>query len=144
MLKQLKGVVAIVLVLAMAISMCSAFAVSAIENDLQPQTETQRVPFEYVTGGNKVSESYKNSEFYEKLSKLYITGDQRTDVIAVALTQSGYLESDIPNDFSGTYVGGWKDFTEYNYNMGDWGAGYGYEESLGYAMHWCASFVSWA
>ena len=144
MLKKLRSVLAIVLVLAIAIPMFSAFAVSATENDLEPQTEDVRKPFVYVKGGNDVSESYKNSEFYEKLSKLHITGDQRTDVVAVALTQAGYLESDIEGDYAGTYVGGWKDFTEYNYNMGDWGAGYGYDESIGAAMHWCASFVSWA
>ena len=137
MKKQIKCLLALVMAVALLVPMFAVVAVAT--TPITPGT-----PFEYVKGGNTVSESYKNSEFYEKLTKLKITGDQRTDVIAVALTQSGYLESDIENDFSGTYVGGWKDFTEYNYNMGDWGAGYGYDEELGYAMHWCASFVSWA
>ncbi len=135
MKKSFKKILALVMVLVLLAPTLSV-AVTAIESE---GTE-----FEYVTGGNPVSESYKNSKFYDYLSRVKITGDQRTDVIAVALTQSGYLESDIPYDFAGTYQGGWKDFTEYNYNMGDWGAGYGYDESIGAAMHWCASFVSWA
>lgn len=96
--------------------------------------------FTYVTGANGISSSYKNSKFYEKLSKITLTGDGRTDVIAVALTQAGYLESSIVNDFSGVN-GGKKDYCEYNYNMGDWGYGYGGGPN-GY--QWCASFVSWA
>lgn len=137
MVKHLKSVFAVVL--AFALLAPAFFAVGSLEAKAAEAT-----PFEYVTGGNPVSDSYKDSKFYDYLSRVKITGDGRTDVIAVALTQSGYLESDIKGDFSGTYVGGWKDFTEYNYNMGDWGAGYGYDESIGAAMHWCASFVSWA
>ncbi len=137
MFKHLKSLFALVLslaILAPAVASAGIFEAKAAE----------ATAFEYVKGGNTVSESYKNSKFYDYLSRVKITGDGRTDVIAVALTQSGYLESDIEGDYSGTYVGGWKDFTEYNYNMGDWGAGYGYDESIGAAMHWCASFVSWA
>jgi len=96
--------------------------------------------FTYVTGANGISSAYKNSQFYEKLSKITLTGDGRTDVISVALTQAGYLESSITNDFSGVNAGS-KDYCEYNYNMGDWGAGYGGGPD-GY--QWCASFVSWA
>ncbi len=143
MKKQIKRVLAFVLTVALLVPMLSV-GVMAIESDAEEQPLSSGTPFEYVTAGNKVSDSYKGSKFYERLTKLKITGDQRTDVIAVALTQSGYLESDNENDFAGTYVGGWKDFTEYNYNMGDWGAGYGYDESIGAALHWCASFVSWA
>ena len=96
--------------------------------------------FTYVTGANGISSSYKNSKFYEKLSKITLTGDGRTDVIAVALTQAGYLESGTAGDFAGVNSGR-KDYCEYNYNMGDWGQGYGGGPN-GY--QWCASFVSWA
>ncbi|MBE6691951.1 MAG: hypothetical protein E7586_01290 [Ruminococcaceae bacterium] len=134
MKKSFKKLVSLLLAMALLVPMLSV-SVTA-----EPESQA----FTYVKGGNDVSESYKNSKFYDYLSRVKITGDGRTDVIAVALTQSGYMESDIPGDFAGTYVGGWKDFTEYNYNMGDWGAGYGYDESIGAALHWCASFVSWA
>ncbi len=100
-----------------------------------PATESSS--FTYISGDNGISNSYKNSKFYEKLSKITLTGDGRTDVIAVALTQAGYLESNTAGDYAGVNAGS-KDYCEYNYNMGDYGIGYG----NGY--HWCASFVSWA
>ena len=98
-------------------------------------------PFTYVTGANAASSSYKNSKFYENLHKLTITGDQRTDLVAVAITQAGYFESNSNGDFGGTNAGT-KNFCEYNYNMGDFGIGYG--DSGNDKYHWCAAFVSWA
>ena len=90
----------------------------------------------FVTGANSVSDLYKSSEYYEKLTSLKLTGDGRADVIAVALSQLGYTEGDEKNDFSGT-AGGTQNYTEYNYNMGSFGSGYG-----GVDYPWCASFVS--
>ena len=67
-----------------------------------------------------------------------LTGDGVTDVLAVALSQLGYQEGNSAGQYSGT-AGGSKNFTEYCYNMGDWGYGYG-----GSNYPWCATFVSWA
>ena len=94
--------------------------------------------FSYVKGANDVSESYKKSIYYEKLSNVTLTGDGRHDVLAVALSQLGYQESGTENDFDGKPSGSSSNYTEYNYNMGDFGVGYG-----GGSYAWCASFVAW-
>lgn len=93
----------------------------------------------YVKGSNNVSESYKNSIYYEKLTDVTLTGDGRHDVLAVALSQLGYQESGAENDFDGKPSGSSSNFTEYNYNMGDFGVGYG-----GGSYAWCAAFVAWS
>ena len=91
---------------------------------------------DFNRGANAVSQSYASSVYYKNLSALTLTGDGRTDVLAVALSQLGYTESNRDGDFSGTASGS-DNYTEYNYNMGSFGSGYG-----GDAYPWCASFVS--
>ena len=92
---------------------------------------------EYVTAGTEgetpASESYKKSKYYTYLTDVTLTGDNPTDVIAIALSQLGYRESNSVDDLGGL-TGGDGNFTEYNYNFGDFSSGYGY--------HWCAAFVS--
>jgi hypothetical protein len=92
----------------------------------------------YVKGANNVSDSYKNSVYYEKLMNVTLTGDGRQDLLAVALSQLGYQESGTENDFDGKPSGSSSNYTEYNYNMGDFGVGYG-----GGSYAWCAAFVAW-
>lgn len=89
----------------------------------------------YKSAANSASSSYKSSIYYKNFEKIALTGDGRTDVIAVAMSQVGYLESNSNGSFAGTTAGS-GNYTEYNYNMGDWGSGYAYE--------WCATFCSWA
>lgn len=89
----------------------------------------------YRTGANSAHSSYKGSRFYSNFQKLELTGDGRTDVVAVALSQLGYVESSTAYDFDGEGAGSGNN-TEYCYNMGNYGEGYGY--------YWCATFVSWA
>lgn len=89
----------------------------------------------YKTGANSASSSYKGSVYYSNFQKVALSGDGRTDVIAIAMSQVGYLESNSNGSFAGTTAGS-GNYTEYNYNMGDWGSGYAYE--------WCATFCSWA
>lgn len=91
---------------------------------------------EFRKGANAVSPSYASSVYYKNLTAITLTGDGRTDVLAVALSQLGYNESNANGDFSGTASGS-DNYTEYNYNMGSFGSGYG-----GDAYPWCASFVS--
>ncbi len=91
---------------------------------------------DFVTAANSASESYKSSLFYDNMTAIPLTGDGRNDVIAVALSQLGYREGSKDGEFSGLTIGS-DNFTEYNYNMGDWGVGYG-----GSSYSWCASFVS--
>ena len=90
----------------------------------------------FTTGANSVSDSYRSSIYYKNLSSVPRTGDGRTDVLAVALSQIGYVEGNENGQYSGT-VAGSNNYTEYNYNMGSFGSGYG-----GSAYPWCASFVS--
>lgn len=92
----------------------------------------------YVTGTNGASESYMSGPYYERLLSVPTTGDGRTDVLAVALSQLGYQEGDANGEFSGT-VAGSDNYTEYNYNMGSFSSDVGYGTS---DYNWCASFVS--
>ncbi len=91
---------------------------------------------DYKKGTNSASAAYKVSEYYEKLTSIALTGDGRTDLIAVALSQLGYTEGNENGAFGGSENGS-DNFTEYNYNMGSFGSGYG-----GRDYPWCASFVS--
>ena len=90
---------------------------------------------EYVKGSNSASDSYKSSIYYSRLFDVKLTGDGRTDVVAIALSQLGYTEGDKSGEFSGL-SGGTRNFTEYNYNFGK------YNDTDGYGYYWCASFVS--
>lgn len=90
----------------------------------------------YVKGANFASESYIAGKYYKNLTSLPLTGDNVTDLLAVALSQVGYMEGDTLYDMDGT-VAGSNNFTEYNWNMGDFGVGYGTGN-----YDWCASFVS--
>lgn len=90
----------------------------------------------YIATKNDVSNSYKKSEFYSNFSSVKLTGDDRSDVLAIALSQLGYHEGEKKNDFDGS-VGAMENYTEFNWNMGDFGVGYG-----GDGYPWCASFVS--
>ncbi len=83
------------------------------------------------------SSSYASGKYYGNYLRVPITGDQRTDLIAIALSQLGYQEGASNGAFSGEVSGG-ANYVEYSYNMGDLGLGYG-----GSDYPWCASFVSW-
>lgn len=92
---------------------------------------------DYKNAGTKgdtgVSASYQDSKYYKNMLRVPLTGDNPTDVLAIALSQLGYTESNDISDLGGL-SGGNGNFTEYNYNFGDYTQGYGY--------HWCASFAS--
>lgn len=91
---------------------------------------------DYRRGSNTASEAYAKGKYHDHLSNVKLTGDGATDAIAVALSQLGYQEGNGLAQLDGiTPTAG--NFTEYNYNMGDFGIGYG-----GLEYHWCASFVS--
>ena len=83
------------------------------------------------------STSYKNGIYYENYKRVPITGDNRTDLLAIALSQLGYQEGAYNGAFSGEVSGG-SNYVEYSYNLGDLGFGYG-----GSVYPWCASFVTW-
>ena len=75
------------------------------------------------------SPQYMESKFYEALSQVELTGDQRVDIVNIALSQSGYQEGGNWACLSGEVYGG-VNYTEF----GSW---YGMQDM------WCAMFVSW-
>lgn len=90
---------------------------------------------------HNASNEYKVSKYYAYLKSLNLTGDQRTDVVLVALTQLGYHEGNSDADMGGENMSGRKNFVEYNRlfgkvdNLEGNGVSYGYE--------WCAAFATW-
>ncbi len=83
------------------------------------------------------SSSYKSGKYYTHYTNVPITGDNRTDLLAIALSQLGYQEGASNGAFSGL-VSGSANYVEFSYNLGDLGLGYG-----GTDYPWCASFVTW-
>ena len=75
------------------------------------------------------SSSYKSGKYYTRLTKVNLTGDQRTDIVNIAKSQVGYQEGSSSSQLAGTSYGG-RNYTEY----GRW---YGLQDM------WCAMFVSW-
>ncbi|MBP3370726.1 MAG: CHAP domain-containing protein, partial [Clostridia bacterium] len=124
-----KYILRIISSLCVLLMLVSCVRVSAFASEKQPKIT-------YVKGRNNVSESYRKSKYYTNMTELLLTGDNISDLLAVALSQLGYMESDADGDFAGT-TGGSDNYTEFNYNMGDFGSGYG-----GSKYDWCAAFVS--
>lgn len=75
------------------------------------------------------SSYYESGKYYRALTQVQLTGDQRTDIVNVALSQVGYQEGGSRTQLSGEVFGG-VNFTEY----GSW---YGLQDM------WCAMFASW-
>ncbi len=98
--------------------------------------EVQYPTATYITAANPASSSYKSGKYYQNFLKIPLTGDGRTDVLAIALSQLGYKEGASQSNMSGVVTSAGTNYTEYNYNMGDFGSGYSYD--------WCASFCAWS
>ena len=79
--------------------------------------------------GYSGSASYAGGKYYAALTALTLTGDARTDIIAIAESQVGYQEGSNSAQLSGE-IRGDGNYTEY----GRW---YGLQDM------WCAMFVSW-
>jgi len=102
---------------------------------LIPEMTTDVSAATYRTASNGPSSSYQGSKYYQHFTKVTLTGDGPTDALALALSQLGYHEGASVSDMAGNSSSS-GNYTEYNYNMGDWGSDYTYE--------WCATFCSWA
>lgn len=76
------------------------------------------------------SESYANSEYYQRLLDVELTGDARTDVINIALSQMGYREGGMAGEYGGSGRL-CNNYTEYGYNYGD-------PDCI-----WCTTFIWW-
>ena len=94
-----------------------------------------------ITPTYTVSTDYKNSKYYKNLKDLTLTGNQRSDVVRIALTQLGYHEGNSTADFAGGNTSGSRNFVEYNRLHGklDNSEGNGYS----YGYYWCAAFATW-
>ncbi len=78
-----------------------------------------------------VSGSYSESVYCQNLRDLTLTGDYRTDLVNVALTQVGYHEGASSRERDGANLTSDGNWTEYGY----------FSACDGYA--WCAMFISW-
>ena len=94
-----------------------------------------------LTPTYSVSSAYKATSYYSKLCDVKLTGNQRDDIINVALSQVGYVEGSSSGDYGGADDGSYLNYVEYNY----W-----YNKCVSSGMpvggsyaHWCATFVSW-
>ena len=84
-------------------------------------------------------DAYQQSEFYSKLSEVELSGNQREDLVNVALSQAGYHEGDSTAELDGVNLSGAKNYTEYGYWFGTQVKG----NTYGHFYDWCAMFVSW-
>ncbi len=85
--------------------------------------------------GYSFSEEYKTSVWYENFTSLELTGNDRNNVLRIAVSQLGYHEGDSAKDFDGMNRNGSSNYIEYarllvpHYNDN--------------AYEWCACFVNW-
>ena len=96
---------------------------------------TLATPAAAIQPSYNVGAAYSKSKFYDRLLAVEATGDQRYDVMSVALSQLGYHEGNSTSEMNGLNPSGSLNFVEYNRNIGTVGGSYGFE--------WCAAFVSW-
>ena len=89
-----------------------------------------------MTPTYNISDKYKESEYYTRLLSVELKGDQRENMVKVALSQVGYHEGNSIADLGGGNKTGKENYTEYNY----WYPGASYGDKDG---PWCAYFVSW-
>ena len=94
-----------------------------------------------LTPTYSVSSAYAATSYYDKLCAVKLTGNQRDDIINVALSQVGYVEGSYTGDYGGANDGSYLNYVEYNY----W-----FNKCISSSMpvggsyaHWCATFVSW-
>lgn len=73
-----------------------------------------------------LSAQYTSGPYYTSFRNVSITGNQRTDIVNIALSQDGYKEGSLTGTVSGS-----NNVTEYGSWVGAPGQG------------WCASFIAW-
>lgn len=88
-----------------------------------------------------MSDAFDQSRYYLNLCCLTLSGDPRTDLVMVAMSQLGYHEGDCARQTNGENQYGENNYVEYNYYYGtvdQYGTGQGT-----YSYPWCASFVTY-
>ncbi len=76
------------------------------------------------------SQSYAQSEFYQRLLEVELTGDPRQDIVNIALSQLWYKEGGMEGDHGGNGRV-CNNFTEYGHCLGNNGS------------IWCTTFIWW-
>ena len=71
------------------------------------------LPATAVSPLHNASTEYLTSPYHAQLQSVTLTGDQRTDVVLVALSQLGYHEGDSEADYGGGNSAGNGDYAEY-------------------------------
>lgn len=88
-----------------------------------------------------MSRAFEGSRYYLNLCCLTLTGDPRTDLVMVAMSQLGYHEGNRAGETNGENDNGSGNYVEYNYRYGTVDqSGTGQQT---YAYPWCASFVTY-
>ncbi len=116
-------------------TICGALAASLFVFSLAPTAFA-------IAPSYNVGKYYKESKYYDRLLDIEATGDERYDVLAVAISQLGYREGNSNSDMGGGNPSGNRNFTEFNRIIGspvDNGEGNG----VSYGFEWCAAFISW-
>ena len=98
-------------------------------------TSVLSMPVAAIQPSYNVGAAYSKSKYYDRLLAVEATGDQRYDVMSVALSQLGYHEGNSNSEMNGLNPSGSRNFVEYNRIIGTVGGSYSFE--------WCAAFVSW-
>ena len=83
---------------------------------------------------------YSSSTYYSNLKELKLTGNQRLDLINVALSQVGYHEGNKMSQLDGSNRRGSSNYAEYCYWYGKKVLG----NDSGFYNEWCAIFVCWS
>lgn len=85
------------------------------------------------------STAFSNSTYYNSLRNVELSGNQRDDLVNIALSQVGYHEGNSVGQLNGANQYGNNNYTEYAYWFGREVKG----NSYGHYYAWCAMFVSW-
>ena len=93
-----------------------------------------------VSASYTPSSQYASSVYYNNLREVQLTGNQRLDLINVALSQVGYHEGNRTADLDGSNLTGNQNYTEYGY----WFGYHVVEQNSGFFYEWCAMFIAWS
>ena len=92
-----------------------------------------------VSASYTTSSHYASSVYYSNLREVQLSGNQRLDLINVALSQVGYHEGDRIADLDGSNSSGSHNYTEYGY----WFGYHVVDQNSGFFYEWCAMFIAW-
>lgn len=87
------------------------------------------------------SRAFDGCRYHLNLNCLELTGDARTDIVMIAMSQLGYHEGNNSTQTHGENKQGGGNFVEYNYRYGAVDQEGNGQKTYGYP--WCASFVTY-